>query len=175
MWVEQLIAVIVKFSFILSPLTWVDVGAGGVMLRWGKFQRKVGPGAHWKWPVMDILHDANIVTTTINLPSQSLTTKDDIPIVISMVVKYSIDNTEYYFTRVYDAKDAISDIVLGEISNTVQSNDYHNLAQKLTNVKDNVYDEINYWGVCIEKITLSDLQRCRSFRVLQDYVYKDIV
>jgi regulator of protease activity HflC (stomatin/prohibitin superfamily) len=172
MWIEQLVSAIIRFSSILSPLVWVNAGDGGVILRWGKFKCSVTPGIIFKWPIMDVLHDTSVVVSTLNLPSQSLTTLDDKPVVVAAVVKYSIENTEYYYTRVYDAKDAIQDVVMGHIADAVEDREYKALRFFLRKVVPLASEEVAYWGVKIHRITRTDRQRCRSIRLLQDYVLK---
>ena len=76
---------------ILRPLVVVSDFEGGVILRFGRYNRVITPGLHWKIPLAENAIVTSTVITTMALRPQTLTTKDDLTLVLSAIVKYHMD------------------------------------------------------------------------------------
>ena len=63
---------------VLRPLLVVSDYEGGVVLRFGRYNREITPGLNWKIPLADNAIITSTVTTTMALRPQTLTTKDDL-------------------------------------------------------------------------------------------------
>jgi len=71
-----------------------------IILRFGKFQRLVGPGYFFKWPLAEsfLRQDKRIIT--LDVPRQEVMTKDNISVSVDAVV----------FMKVVDTKDSLVNI-----------------------------------------------------------------
>jgi len=71
-----------------------------IILRFGKFQRLVGPGYFFKWPLAEsfLKQDKRIIT--LDVPRQEVMTKDNISVSVDAVV----------FMKVVDTKDSLVNI-----------------------------------------------------------------
>lgn len=140
----------------------------GVVLRLGKFHRRIDAGLHWKIPFFDEALTCHNTITTLNLKSQSLTTKDNKDVVISGIVKYKINNPKTYLLEVNDAVDAINDITQGKIKELVVRKTWEELREMKDNeVEELVDSETKKWGIKVYYITITDLALIRSIRLIQ--------
>jgi len=153
---------------ILRPLLVVSDYEGGVVLRFGRYNREITPGLNWKLPLADNAIITSTVTTTMALRPQTLTTKDDLTIVLSAIVKYHISDVRAYLLDIWDSADVINDLTLGAIREIVASVDYQELRGNLIEeeVLKTIKDEASRYGVDIHKVTFSDLGKVRSLRLI---------
>ena len=147
----------------------------GVVLRLGRYSRTLDPGLHWLIPLFESVLSCNVVTQTMNLPSQSITTKDGKSIVVSGVTKYLVEDAKALLLDVWSARDAMNDVTLGAIQRVLSDRTWDEIrkgdcAKEITNA---VRGEVKKWGVKVDRVTLSDLALVRSIRLLQDSTFKD--
>lgn len=168
---DKLIEWIISIWDQLLPYVIINQQDNGTRLRFGRFKEILQPGIHWKLPFFDHIAEQTIVWTTHSLPAQSLTTKDGKDIVIKGVIKYRVVDMKTFSLEVWDAIDAISDMTQGIIFDIVKERtwdelQHDNLKTKITRLAKN---EAKRWGIEIETVTLSDLAKIRSIRLLGDY------
>lgn len=158
----------------------VDSYTEGVIMRFGNFNRlstsKNGvfeTGLHFKWPLVEEYLSKTIVTTTMDIDSQSLVTKDQKSIVVSTVVKYRITDVKLFLLEITDQYSAIQDITMSKTREVVSDKTWDEICDS-TNIDSAVAEKVRYevkkYGVTIEPkgVTFKDLQACRSLRLLQD-------
>lgn len=164
----HLIEIIKEFWESLMPFIIVKEYEFGVLLRLGKYVKKVDSGLVWKYPLVDSVILTHNTITTLNLRSQSLTTKDGKDVVISGIVKYKVSNPKTFLLEVNDAIDAINDITQGKIKDLVIHMDWNELRElEDTKIKDLVDGETKNWGIKIYYITITDLALMRSIRLVR--------
>ena len=137
--------------------------------RLGRFHRKLGPGFHWKWPGFEKYLGTNVVVTTLNLGSQSLTTADGKGVVVSAIVKYHIADVERFLLHINDAVDAITDVTMAEIRTIITATDWASINNGTDDrIERGVREVVKKWGIAIEPggVVLTDVQVCRSLRLL---------
>lgn len=148
----------------------------GVLLRFGKYKKVLAAGLHWKWPFADYILEHTIVPTTMRLYHQSLHTKDDKPIVIQAIIKYQVSDVETLLMKVYDPVDAIADMTQAIIKTLVmertweecKSSEVDNVITKKARV------EAKKWGIEILQVTLVDINKAHSIRLIQNPDVKPI-
>lgn len=140
----------------------------GAWLRFGKLRKVVDSGFYFKVPLIDEIDCHHVLTTAMSLEAQSITTKDEKEIVVKGVIKYKIADLSKFYTDVYDAVDAISDVSMGIIKNVISKKAWAECVDEgLDNeITKKVRTEAKKWGIEVEAVTLSDLSRMRSFRFL---------
>jgi regulator of protease activity HflC (stomatin/prohibitin superfamily) len=166
---EKLIDLIVQLWERIAPAEIVKAYEGGVVLRFGKYHRTVGPGLRWKWPVMEHLLTTNTCVTTQRLPPQTLTTKDDHPVVISAIIKYQIRDPKPFLLDIWDSVDVLADVTMGAIKSAVNENTYPDLVAHPIErrVVELVRKEVNKYGFQIHAVTFTDMGKVKSLRLLQ--------
>ena len=165
---ERIFDFLASFWNVLRPWVVVDEYEGGVILRFGRYHRVLTPGLHWKVPLADVPVTTSTVITTMALRPQTLTTRDDLTIVISAIVKYHIEDVRAYLLDIWDSADVLNDVTLGAIKEIVALVDYGDLQRKEIedDVLRTVQEEAKKFGVHVHKVTFSDLGRVRSIRLI---------
>ena len=165
---ERIFDFISSFWNLLRPWVVVDDYEGGVILRLGHYHRVLTPGLHWKLPLADTAIITSTVITTMALRPQTLTTKDDLSVVVSAIVKYQITEVRAYLLDIWDSADVLNDVTLGAIKETIASAEYADLQEKSIegHILTMVQEEAEKFGVHVHKVTFSDLGRVRSIRLI---------
>lgn len=157
---------------VLRPWVVINDFEGAVVLRFGRYFRELTPGLHWKLPVADTTIIASTVITTMALRPQTLTTSDDLTVVISAIVKYRITDVRAYLLDIWDSADVLNDLTLGAIKEMVTSVNYSDLQKH--GVEDQVLaaiqSEADEYGVHIYKVTFADFGKVRSLRLITNDV-----
>lgn len=176
---DKLIELILQFIDDILPFKIVPYYDRGVRLRFGnpkmiKNEKDedealvLQPGFHWKIPFADNILTTMIKSTTISLSEQTVTTKNNVSIVVKSVIKYKIQNAGTLLLEVNDPIDAISDMTQGIIRDTFIGMDYEQVNDsKIANdITVKARREAKKWGIEIETVTLTDLGKMTSIRLL---------
>ncbi len=104
----------------------------------------------------------------MSLREQTITTRDNISIVVKAVIKYEIRNPDIILLEVNDSLDAICDMTQGIIRNTFITTEYKDCnSETITKtIKDKVKKEVEKWGVKVQEVTITDLGKMTSLRLL---------
>ena len=113
---DKLIDLLVTFIHDILPFKIVNQWEEGVHLRFGKSIRKVRPGLNWKIPFFDHIILTSVITQTVNLKPQTVTTLDEKSVVLSSIVRYYIFDVEKFLLSVMHANDVLIDTTQGTIS-----------------------------------------------------------
>ena len=165
---DKLLDFIIQMWEKLTFFTIVKQYQQGAWLRFGKLRKIVEPGLYFKIPILDEIDAYHVLTTAMTLEAQSLTTKDEKDIVVKAIIKYRTADLSKFFTHVYDAVEAISDVSMGIIRGVIarktweecKNDDIDNEITKKVRI------EAKKWGLEVDTVTLSDLSRMRSIRLL---------
>jgi regulator of protease activity HflC (stomatin/prohibitin superfamily) len=105
----------------------------------------------------------------MRLPPQTLTTSDDVQVVVAAIVKYQIRDPEPFITGIYDQNDVLADVTMGAIRNSVVSMTYEDLVKAPPEqaILKEVRKNVNQYGFKIEAVTFTDIGRVRSIRLIQ--------
>lgn len=172
--VSPLIDLFKEFYDNIVPCYIVKEYEHGVLLRLGKFNKKLEAGLVWKIPFVDEILTVHNTITTMVVQEQSLTTKDEKNVVISGIVKYRITNPKTFLLEVEDVIDAINDITKGKIKDIVINKTWDEV-RNLENdeIKKKVEEEVKNWGIKIYYITITDLAQIRTIRLINSTYDKD--
>lgn len=153
---------------VLRPWVVINDFEGGVILRFGRYFRELTPGLHWKLPIADTTVNTSTVITTMALRPQTLTTCDNLTVVISAIVKYRITDVRAYLLDIWDSADVLNDLTLGAIKEIVTSVNYSDLQEHgiESQVLEVIQNEAEEYGVHIYKVTFSDFGKVRSLRLI---------
>jgi len=168
MFLEKLIDILVSAWDHITPMTVVDAYEGGVVLRFGKYHRTLGPGMHFKIPLAERVALTPTCITTIRLPPQTITTKDNHSIAVSAIVKYSIVDVRQFITEVWDAVDVLADVTTGAIRKTVAAHTWAEVLEQGVeqDIVEKVRREVSDFGFKVHRVTFVDLGRVRSIRLI---------
>lgn len=104
----------------------------GVRFRYGKQATAIKPGLCVYWPIVTEVEVIAVARQTLNLPSQSLTTKDGHRVVVGGMVVYSITDVVASMAKAWDVADAIKDVSMSAITKVITKMEYADILGDIT-------------------------------------------
>ena len=172
---DKLVDLLVRFSMDILPFVIVEQWNGAVQLRYGKFIRVLYPGIHFKIPFFDSIIECPVITQSVNLPSQTLTTLDDESIVLKSIIRYKVSNIQTYLLGVMHANDVLIDTTQGIIRDVVEMTTWPGLVDVNSQITNEVKEYVVRWGIEVEAVTITDLGLVKSFRIFGDEAHKSTI
>ena len=165
---DKLITLLQSFWQQLSPFYIVDMWEKALHLRFGKFHTISEPGLHIKIPFVDSIWHQTIVTQSIHLHPQSITSADYKNIVVRAIVRYDICDAFLFLTKIAHPTDVLVDTTGAMIREIIEERKWEDLFDIEDELTDKIGKKVSEWGICIEKITLTDLAEIQSIRLIGD-------
>lgn len=167
---DKLFDLVIQFIGLFRFYVVVDCFQRAVILRWGQFKRELAPGLHFMWPLAEDVYCETVVANTAHLRDQSLITIDSKDVSLSAVITYKIDDVRKFLLEVEGSHAAVTDIAYGALAEWVSQNTLDALRdpknwRKLATVIRNAGKE---YGINIVRVSLSDITRSRTLRLLGD-------
>ncbi len=172
---DKLIDLVVTFIHDILPFKIVDQWEAGVHLKTGRFYRVVSPGLNWKVPFFDKIWVTPIITQTVNLTPQTLTTLDERSVVLTSIVRYHIVNVHSFLLTVMHANDVLVDTTQGIIRDIVETTNWEDLVDLTNIVTPEVNNEVAKWGIVVEAVKFPDLGEIKTSRIIGDTNPKGVV
>jgi membrane protease subunit HflK len=165
---ERLLDALINGWHLLRPFFIVRAFERGVVLRFGQFNRELEPGLHWKIPFVEEPIEFTACISTVRLPAQSLTTKDDVQVTIAAIVKYEIVSAKAYCVDIWDQHDVLADVTMGAIRRETATAVYATLVENPpeTAILTAVRKEVNKYGFKIHAVTFTTFTRARPLMLL---------
>ena len=134
----------------------------GVVLRLGKFLTIRGPGMLYIIPFIDNVRFVDLRLLTLNIPSQQVITKDNVPAAIDGVLFFLVANPEkavidiqdYAFAIAQYAQATLRDVV-GGLSLDELLSEREQIQQRIAEI---VEQRISNWGLHLDSIRLQDIE-----------------
>jgi len=165
---DKLIDLIVTFIHDILPWKIVDQWEQGVYLRTGKFSKVVYPGLNFKIPFFDQILTTPVITQTVNLKPQTVTSEDEKSIVLTSIVRYHIHDVQRFLLGVMHANDVLVDTTQGIIRDMVEGCKWDDLYDLGSVVTPEVNEQVNKWGITVEQISFPDLGQIVTYRLMTD-------
>lgn len=165
---DKLIDVILTFINDILPFKIVDQWEEGVHLKFGKFKKVVSPGLNWKFPFFEQILTTPVITQTVNLKPQTLTSLDEKNVVLTSIVRYHIFDVKLFLLGVMHANDVLVDTTQGIIRDIVEGTNWEDLYDLGNIVKPEVNEQVEKWGILVEQISFPDLGQIRTYRIMND-------
>ena len=172
---DKLVALIERFGYQLMPWVIVEEWNAGVHLRYGSYINTLNSGVHFKIPFFDNIIECPVITQSVNLPSQTLTTLDDESIVLKAIIRYKVINVRTYLLGVMHANDVLIDTTQGMIRDVVELTTWDDLVNVNEIITDKVKEYVIRWGIEVEAVTITDLGIVKSFRIFGDESHKTTI
>jgi len=172
---DKLIALIQQFINELIPVFIIDEWEEAIILRFGKFYKSVKPGIYFKIPFFDSVWKHIVITQSIDIPPQSVTTADGENVVVKGIVRFSIIDIKTFLTTITQPQDVLTDTTGGMIREIIEDTRWINIVDIDKRLTSEVGKFVKKWGIKVEKVTLTDLQIANSIRVIQDSTHQSKV
>lgn len=158
-------------EFLLNVPPWATVfpNEGGVFLRGGKYKETLTAGFYIKWPIYDVVQKLNVTTQPINLPNQSIITKDDHTVAASGAIEYSIGDARKAILCVLNFDVSLQNLAMGTIAHYLNRKNYAD-CMDISGIEREVLGvlekRVESWGLCITDFLITDLAEHKVFRVM---------
>lgn len=143
----------------------------GVKFRRGKVVVPIKPGIYFYWPIVTEVSLLPTARRTINLESQTLTTKDNDCVTVSVVVIYRIVHIVKALVDTEDIEDTIGDVALRGTVRAITERRFNDIR---ANLSDEVKKEItrscrsalNPFGVKVLDCNIIDFAKTSTYRIV---------
>lgn len=168
-WLQQVFQGIAQLQPMLIVCPWQQA----VRVRLGARARLLGPGLHLKLPLVDRVYVQNTRLRLVNLPVQTVTTKDRKTVTLSSIVGFSVSDALQLFQELQHPEDAISNHALAGVARAIATTTAEQLDAEYVgflenSVRDQLQDLAKSWGVVIKHVRITDLAFVRTYRLIQD-------
>jgi membrane protease subunit HflK len=143
----------------------------GIVFRFGKCVKEVGPGLHFKWPfdIDEVVYDSLLMNAR-KIEPQSLTTKDDVTIVVSVLVAFQIEDVKIYTLGAYGVSGVLENAACGVVSDFVMKHSWNELRAVDLDVENEITKKARRrakdYGIRVINVQLCDLTKSRSLRLI---------
>jgi regulator of protease activity HflC (stomatin/prohibitin superfamily) len=162
--VSVLFGVIALISVLLLPASvainkeWEEA----IILRFGKFQRLVGPGFFFKWPFAETFLKQDRRIITLDVSRQEVMTKDNISVSVDAVVFMKVVNTKDSLVNIQNVWNSVmkyAQTTMRDVVGDVELDDVlarrDEIANKIAKI---VERETRDWGVDIISVNLQNVE-----------------
>jgi len=133
----------------------------GVVFQLGKFSRISGPGLFFIIPVVEECRKIDMRVLTMDIPSQQVITKDNVPVKINGVIFFKVDDPANAIIKVQDYRYAISQYsqtslrdVIGQMTLDQLLTEREEIGKK---IEANVEKDTEAWGLEVTGIRIQDI------------------
>lgn len=158
---------IVKFWIVIQP--WER----GIRVRFGKNQKLLSGGVHFRIPFLDTFYIQCIRLRVISMPIQTLTSKDIKTVTLSGSIGYEISNIETLYNNMVNPELTVSNIAMGAIADYIYSSNIEEITA--IDIENMVLSklETEKYGIKIGYFKLLNFAIVRTYRLIQDHSWSD--
>lgn len=159
-----------------SPLKSINQGMYGVVMKFGRLRSVVGAGLHWINPVTEVIRPVDVRTTILDLPAQTVVTKDNMSIRIDGVVYYTIFDIKKALFNLQDVQDSVFQLALVALRTVFGTKQLQECLEQREEIAEEieslVVDKAAEWGVKINMIQITDIILPQELRMILSSVVK---
>lgn len=141
----------------------------GVRITGKIWATKLGAGCWFYWPLIQKMLSMEVPTQVVDLRAQSIRTQDNESTVVSGAIQYSIKDIKKACLDVQDVDKSLETLALGIIFDFVHNrklNECQNIETLKTEILKGIKDAATGWGLKIERVYITDLDKTRNIRLL---------
>ncbi len=160
--IEYFIFAFVLLSVLSAAVKVVREYERGVIFRMGRLVGAKGPGMFFIIPVIDTMVKVDLRTVTLDVPTQEIITKDNVPTKVNAVVYFRIVNPENAIVEVEDyllATSLISQTSLRSILGQSELDELLAEREKINTKLQAVIDtQTDSWGIKVSTVEVKDVE-----------------
>lgn len=140
----------------------------GIRVRFGKNIKMLDSGIHFKIPIFDKVFIQTIRSRNVASTIQTISTKDNISISISIIIQYSIKDIYKMYNTLHHPEMTLQNIIIGRLSEYISNNNISECScYKILNNMNTTLDTSKY-GIELEGVTIATFAIVKTFRLIQD-------
>jgi regulator of protease activity HflC (stomatin/prohibitin superfamily) len=133
-----------------------------IILRFGKFQRLVGPGFFFKWPYIETFLKQDKRIINLDIQRQEVMTKDNISVTVDAVVFVKVVNTKDSIVNIRNVWDSVMKYAQTTMRDVVGDVELDELLARRDEVADKIAKMVERetleWGVDITSVKLQTVE-----------------
>lgn len=134
----------------------------GVVLRLGRFSSIKGPGLMFIIPIIDYVRFVDLRILALNIPSQKVITKDNVPASIDGVLFFMVADPERAVIKIQEYQFAISQYAQASLRDVVGQMSLDEVLTERQLIQERIgaaiEDRIREWGMHVDSIRLLDIE-----------------
>jgi len=154
--------------FLLAGIRIIYEYKRALKFRFGKYIKTLQPGFRWIIPIVETIQVVDIRVITINIVSQEVMTKDNVPCSIDGVVFFRIKSPEKAVLEVEQYTFAITQLAQAALRDVCGKVELDTILSKREemgqNIKKIVELETREWGIEINDVKIKDIQLPENMR-----------
>lgn len=156
------ILLIVGLYIAFKSIVIIDQYERAIVLTLGTYSYTLQPGLKFVIPIIQRTIKVDMRITTMDIPSQEVITRDNVPVGINAVVYFQVEKAEDAILKIKDfsyavtqyAQTALRDVVGGVELDTLLT-EREKLAEEIKNIVDK---ETGGWGINVVSIKMQDIE-----------------
>lgn len=139
-----------------------------VRVRFGKNIKILSEGTHFRIPFFDAIYLQSTRMRVVQMPIQTISTKDNQTLTLTVCAGYSISNIETLYQKMAMPESTITNMVMGEISDYIFSRNL--LDCKPEDLEKIVMARLNLddYGISYDYVKVVGYAVVRTYRLIQD-------
>ena len=133
-----------------------------IVLRFGKFQRLVGPGFFFKWPLVETFLKQDKRIITLDVARQEVMTKDNISVSVDAVVFMKVVDTKDSLVNIQNLWNSVMKYAQTTMRDVVGNVELDELLARRDEIADKIEEiverETKDWGVDIISVNLQNVE-----------------
>ncbi len=134
----------------------------GVKFRFGKYVGTLEPGFRWIIPIVERIQKIDTRVITVDIPSQEVMTKDNVPIKVNGVIFFRVLNADKAVLEVEKYKYAVSQLSQSALRDMCGKADLDDVLAKReeigNKIKKIVDSETDPWGIKVTEVKIKDIE-----------------
>jgi regulator of protease activity HflC (stomatin/prohibitin superfamily) len=134
----------------------------GVILRMGKYATTKGPGVIYVIPVLDYIRFVDLRVLTLNIPSQKVITKDNVPAEVDGALFFQVCDPCKAVTEIQNYQYGISQYAQASLRDVIGGLSLDELLTERERIQESIRraieERIKEWGVHVDSIRLLDIE-----------------
>lgn len=157
-----------QFLLKVPPFRVIWPDQQGIWLRGGKYLRTVTGGFYWKWPIYDEIPFIRVKEQVINLPNQSVSSKDGTIYAASGAIKYEVRDGRRALLEVVDYDTSLQNLAMGVIGEYIcgSRSEECRPVDICREVQDALEVDAEKWGLEILDFWLTDFAEHKVYRIM---------
>jgi len=133
-----------------------------VVLRLGSFYKVKGPGIIYIIPLIDYPKFVDLRILTLNIPGQSVITKDNVPLAIDGVVFFNVADAEKSILSIQDYRFAISQYAQNSLRDIIGGLSLDEVLSERERIQQEIcihfQEMVKAWGINVNSVRILDIQ-----------------
>lgn len=134
----------------------------GVIFRLGRLIGAKGPGLFFLWPIIDKMQKMDLRTVALNVPSQEIITRDNVPAKVNAVAYFRVIDPSKAVVEVenyYQATSQISQTTLRSVLGQAEMDELLAERDKLNkNLQEIIDKQTSPWGVKVSLVEVKEVE-----------------